>query len=85
MSFEDVCKVLVNDPFWLRPSEIAQMTPWQVKHLYFCERKDNGSPVIGDGGYKPKTIKQIFYSHWAKAGLREDQIDKLWSEREKGG
>lgn len=81
MSFEDVCKVLCNEPFWLKPSEIAQLTPWQVKHLYLCERNDSGQPKI-EGSYKARSIREIFYDRWFKLGLHKYQVDILWHEYE---
>jgi hypothetical protein len=79
-----VAKLLCNEPFNLRPWEVAQLTPLQVKHLYLCERDENGGPVLGN---KPtesmRTNEERFYRHWELNGLadRPDLIEQLWEDQ----
>lgn len=85
MMIEDAFATLVGEPFNLRPWEIAELTIWQIRHLYFHARDDKGRVVPTQ---PPETIPQIspyqwFVNHWRLYGLRDDLIDILWKSRGK--
>lgn len=77
MKFHEVCAILCNEPFSLKPWEIARLTPFQVRRLYLCERDREGRIVTGEVKPLP-TSEEMFYRHWKYHGLRQDQIDRLW-------
>ena len=80
--------MLVSEPFHLRPWEIENLTPYQVRNIYFAERDENGSIkprlTLPEGSItNPELLadeKYLFFRHWEANGLRKDLIEKLWVE-----
>lgn len=75
--------MLCNEPFNLTVSEIADLTPYQARNLYFCKRQEDGRVIVeymadDSDGF---TEAEMFREHWRLNGLRPDLIDRLWLER----
>lgn len=67
----------------MRPWEVAQLTPWQVRNLYLCERDKEGRVVTSELDGVSQNPKDYFVRHWQTLGLRDDQIEALWQGGER--
>lgn len=73
-----MCALLVNEPWKLRPWEIAQLTPWQVRNLYLCDRDEEGKVLTSDIAEIEQNPYEYFRKYWQTLGLRDDQVERLW-------
>jgi len=65
----------VKEPFNLSMAEIAQLTDYQLLHIYFRPDKQ---PPAREG----KPYQQIFYETWRRRGLNQEQIREKWKEKQ---
>ncbi len=94
-SFDKVCSVLVKEPFNLPISEIKNLTPYQVKHIYFRQdyddpeeqkfklRRDRKKPKEPGGPVlkgEGVTYEAIFRKRHEDNGKSKEEIDLLWQK-----
>lgn len=81
MNFDTICAILVNEPFNLRPWEIAQLTDYQINNIYFHPRTKEGAIDV-DAYAKPAkefSYEDEFRYSWQQKGLSQAEIDAKWA------
>jgi hypothetical protein len=79
VTFDEVCQLLVREPFNLGFDEIAELTDYQILEILFKHPSDEKPQP--EGAYQ--THEEIFWSVWRRRGLSEDEIAGKWrAERE---
>ena len=87
MEFDTLCALLVNEPFNLRMEEIAQLTDYQIRRIYFHPRTENGMS-IDVNAYSPNAsrgpldYKRAFWESWTDKGATDAEIQSKWDEIE---
>lgn len=77
MTFEQVCKALTRDPWHLTIADIAELTPYQVRNIYFrSDERDQPVPFYAQA-------KDFFWKVNLDRGMSEAQIVELWREEVK--
>jgi hypothetical protein len=77
VSFEQLCAVLVKEPYNLTLAQIGQLTPYQVRNIYFrSPERDQPKPA------RVQTYREIFWGIWKHRGLTEEQIAERWQRRQ---
>lgn len=80
---------MVKEPFCLTPAQIANLTPYQVKHLFFREEKKqpDSLPWFMENGKKDAkgnpvdNEKELFWKvnrEWRN--LSEEKVQELWNK-----
>lgn len=81
--------MLVKEPFCLTPAQIANLTPYQVRHIFFRQKDETPSELpwfMQNGGKDAKGTpvdkeKDLFWKvnkEWRN--LSEEQVQKLWDK-----
>lgn len=81
-----MCAALVTEPFHLRPWEIARLTDYQIREIYFHKRRDDGS--IDDSA--PVTVDEeqpgsqswefIVKEVWKDRGKTPEEQEVIWQQ-----
>jgi hypothetical protein len=53
--FHEVCRILVREPFNLRPWEIERLSWYQIHHIYLCPTDEHGKPI---SSWQPSNISR---------------------------
>lgn len=85
----EVFSALVNEPYCLSIEEIGNLTPYQVRNLYFREKEtpDSEIPWFFKGQPAPNQTavdkdKELFWKvnkEWRN--LPEEQVEALWQQQ----
>ncbi len=74
--------MLVNEPWCLKPWEVAKLNPYQVNRLYFVRRDDRGQIMLA--GETPVSAFDIFRQQWERLGAPEWRIKRMWRKIKAG-
>ena len=61
--------MLTGEPFFLTIDQIKKLTPWQVQHVYFAERKEDGSVAVAPSGWVAPKVTRTGSAHRAAQPL----------------
>ncbi len=79
MSFEEICAILVGEPYYLSLAQIARLTWYQVWQIYFRPRpeaKEREAPPQGQRVFV--TPFQLFWIHEHQRGQEDAAIIARW-------
>ena len=82
MSVEEVFRVLAGEPYHLSPAEIGNLSPHQVRAVYFRKdpRDESGSSSSPAANFYARA-REVFYKvHQDWKGLPKEEVDRLWAE-----
>jgi len=87
----EIFSALVSEPFCLSIEEIGNLTPYQVRNLYFREKEEETTEIPwfmkdqGAPGEAPKNEeKDLFWKvnkEWRS--MSEEQVQDLWNKQQK--
>jgi hypothetical protein len=80
LSFDEVCAVLVKDPYFLSFDQIARLTDYQLTHILFRPEAASGLPAGG-------TPVSDFYAYWLllrRSGNDDAEVLRRWALERKG-
>jgi hypothetical protein len=75
VSFDQVCAVLVKEPYNLTIAEIGKLTPYQLRHIFFRGQEEERQEQPARPSYR-----DVFYEVWRRRGWKEAHIDAKWQE-----
>ena len=86
----EIFSALVSEPYCLSLEEIGNLTPYQVRNLYFREKEEEATEIPwfmkdqGAPGEAPKNEeKDLFWKvnkEWRN--MSEEQVQDLWNKQE---
>lgn len=86
----EIFSALVSEPYCLTIEEIGNLTPYQVRNLYFREKEEEATEIPwfmkdqGAPGEAPKNEeKDLFWKvnkEWRN--MSEEQVQDLWNKQE---
>ena len=86
----EIFSALVSEPYCLSIEEIGNLTPYQVRNLYFREKEEEATEIPwfmkdqGAPGEAPKNEeKDLFWKvnkEWRN--MSEEQVQDLWNKQE---
>lgn len=86
----EIFSALVSEPYCLSIEEIGNLTPYQVRNLYFREKEEETTEIPwfmknqGGPGEAPKDeAKDLFWKvnkEWRN--MSEEQVQSLWNTQE---
>lgn len=86
----EIFSALVSEPYCLTIEEIGNLTPYQVRNLYFREKEEEATEIPwfmkdqGAPGEAPKNEeKDLFWKvnkEWRN--MSEEQVQNLWNKQE---
>jgi hypothetical protein len=91
--FESVVAALLGEPFHLTLGDIAKLTDWQIRELYFHARDEAGKVKpkhsiealtgVPDGPLSDEQKRHVLYAAGAAMGLPRAELDRAWADYEK--
>lgn len=79
MSFRDVCRVLVREPFNLTMDQIADLSPAVVAEVYlYPDPKKKFEDGFAMGGDMVMDYQDRFVKLWKFRGKKDEEIKEKW-------
>jgi hypothetical protein len=80
LSFDDICALLVRDPFRLTEDRIATLTDYQLLYHYFRPRDEDGDLARGDQaeGEYATSLESMCKQVWRDRGESDAEIEAHW-------
>lgn len=76
MSFSQVVSVLVKKPFNLTPKEVGELTPFQLRHIFF--RAEEATQPSGPKQSPKELIHKLFVEACVAKGQSQAEAEQLW-------
>lgn len=81
MTFEEICAILVNEPFYLSLAQISRLTDYQIWQIYFRPKKKPERDMDRPAPRGERIVASPFMIYWVhehQRGKADQEIIDRW-------